>query len=48
MQVKRHYSKAPITEAVIDLRVTLPEGFSVNKLAEIHPHISHLAIISRQ
>jgi uncharacterized protein (TIGR04255 family) len=41
MQVKRHYSKAPITEAVIDLRVTLPEGFSLNKLAEIHPHISN-------
>ena|SRR5438105_3102761 len=41
MQVQRRYSKAPITEAIIDLKVTLPEGFLVDKLAAIHPHISN-------
>ncbi len=40
MQVQRHYSKAPIKEAIIDLRVTLPGDISVNKLADIHPYIS--------
>ncbi len=36
-----HYTKAPITEAIIDLRVALPEGFSVDKFLDIHPHISN-------
>jgi uncharacterized protein (TIGR04255 family) len=40
MQISGHYSKAPITEAIIDLKVTLPEGFSVNKLTELHSQIS--------
>ena len=40
MQVQRHYRKAPITEAIIDLKVTLPEGVSVGQLAEIHSSIS--------
>jgi len=40
MQIQRHYSKAPITEAVIDLKVTLTEGISVDKLKDIHPYIS--------
>ena len=40
MQISRHYSKAPITEAIIDLKVTLPENFSVDKLTEIHSQIS--------
>src|SRR5712691_10530672 len=40
MQAPRHYSRAPITEAIIDLKVTLPEGFSVDKLTDIHAHIS--------
>jgi uncharacterized protein (TIGR04255 family) len=40
MQIPRHYSKAPITEAIIDLKVTLPEDFSVDKLTEIHTRIS--------
>ncbi len=40
MQVYRHYSKAPITEAIIDLKVAFPEGFSVDALANIHAHIS--------
>ncbi len=39
MQTPVHYSRAPITEAIIDLRVTLPEGFSVDNLADIHDHI---------
>jgi uncharacterized protein (TIGR04255 family) len=39
MQTARHYSRAPITEAIIDLRVTLPDGFSVDDLADIHPDI---------
>ncbi len=34
-----HFSRAPITEAIIDLRVALPEGFSVDKLLDIHPII---------
>ncbi len=40
MQTLRHYSKAPIKEAIIDLRVVLPEGFSVDKLGDIHPLIN--------
>lgn len=40
MQEQRHYSRAPITEAIIDLRVTLPEGFSVEQLTDIHALIS--------
>ena len=40
MQVSRHYSRAPITEAIIDLKVTLPEGFAVDDLENIHAHIS--------
>jgi uncharacterized protein (TIGR04255 family) len=35
-----HFSKAPITEAIIDLRVALPEGFSVEKFLDIHSHIN--------
>lgn len=31
---KRHYSKAPIIEAVIDIQVVLPSGFSENRLTE--------------
>jgi uncharacterized protein (TIGR04255 family) len=38
--VSRHYSKAPITEALIDLKVTLPEGFSTDDLVNIHARIS--------
>ncbi len=40
MQVQRRYNKPPITEAVIDLRVNLPEGFTVDKLNAIHSRIS--------
>src|SRR5579884_4048757 len=38
--MQRHYSRAPIKEAIIDLRVTLPEGFFLEKLREIYPCIS--------
>ncbi|SRR6266851_814688 len=40
MPVLRHYLKAPITEALIDLKVTLPEEFSTDDLANIHARIS--------
>ena len=39
MQGQRRYSKAPITEAIIDLKVTLPAGFLIDKFADIHPYI---------
>ncbi len=32
---KRHYSKAPIIEALIDIQVALPSGFTESRLAEI-------------
>lgn len=32
----REYPKAPITEAIIDLRVELPSGLDVNQLNEVH------------
>lgn len=41
MQVHRHYSKAPITEAIIDLKVAFPEGFTVDQLADIYASISN-------
>lgn len=40
MQETRHYSRAPITEAIIDLRVTLPEGFAVDQFADFADRIS--------
>lgn len=48
MQVHRHYSKAPITEAIIDLKVAFPEGFSIDSLAGIHAHISDRFPIQEQ
>lgn len=36
MQLPRHYSRAPITEAIIDLKVTLPEHFSVDMLLGVY------------
>ena len=35
-----HLNKAPITEALVDLRVKLPEGTDLEKLASIHQSIS--------
>lgn len=40
MQTSVHYSQAPITEALIDLRVVPPAGLSVENLLKIHEHIS--------
>ncbi len=39
MQVRRHYSRAPITEAIIDFRLALAEDFAIDKLADIHSRI---------
>jgi uncharacterized protein (TIGR04255 family) len=36
MSTERHYEKAPITEAIIDLRVKLPEGVSLSDLERVH------------
>jgi uncharacterized protein (TIGR04255 family) len=35
MPTRRHYPKAPITEALIDIRVELPEGTTVASLAAV-------------
>lgn len=35
MSERRHYSRAPITEAIIDLRIAPPQGFSVEDLISI-------------
>ncbi len=35
----KHYSRAPITEALLDLKVILPENFSVEKFLEIHDRV---------
>lgn len=39
MQRQKHYSKAPVTEAIIDLRVILPEGLTLDNIATIHNHV---------
>jgi uncharacterized protein (TIGR04255 family) len=36
----RRYKKAPITEAIIDLRVELPEGTTVENLRGLHARLS--------
>lgn len=36
MHTSKKYSRAPIIEAIIDLRVTLPGEFPVDKLADLH------------
>lgn len=41
MQTRKHYKRAPVTEAIIDIRVTLPEGFTVEKLRDIYPFVSN-------
>lgn len=40
MYMSRHYPHPPIIEAIIDLRVALPEGFSIDRLASIHTRVS--------
>ncbi|MGH7201882.1 MAG: TIGR04255 family protein, partial [Planctomycetaceae bacterium] len=39
MAIRRHYSKAPITEALIDLRVRLPESVRLEDVATIEASI---------
>lgn len=39
MQTHRHYSRAPITEAIIDFRVALPEGFLADEFADLYSQI---------
>lgn len=39
MDSSEHFNQAPITEAVIDLRVTLPDGFTVDSIDVIHKSI---------
>lgn len=39
MYTSRHYPKPPITEAILDLRVTLPPGSSIDTLEEIHSQV---------
>jgi uncharacterized protein (TIGR04255 family) len=34
--MQKHYKKAPITEAIVDLRVTLPEDFTLDKFNDIY------------
>lgn len=40
MPERVHYSKAPITEAIIDLRITPTQGFSVEDLAPIREAVA--------
>lgn len=40
MQARRHYSRTPITEAVIDLRVAFPSEVSLAALAGMHSSIA--------
>jgi len=40
MQGQRRYKKAPIKEAVIDLRVSLPEEISLDTLGNISSLVS--------
>lgn len=39
MQAQKHYSRAPITEAIIDFRVALAEGFVADKFEVIYSRI---------
>src|SRR5258708_17077988 len=35
----RQFSRAPITEAILDLKVILPDNFPIEKFLEIHARI---------
>jgi len=39
MQTQKYYSRSPITEAIIDFRVALPEDFNADKFEDIHSRI---------
>ena len=38
-QAVRHYSRAPITEAILDLKVILPDNFPIERFLEIHARV---------
>jgi uncharacterized protein (TIGR04255 family) len=38
-QAVRHYSRAPITEAILDLKVILPDNFPIEKFLEIQARV---------
>lgn len=55
MDPQRHYPKAPITEAIIDLRVELPSGIGLEELRRAHagqeqgyPHVTQIKVASSQ
>jgi len=48
MQESKHYSKAPLTEAIIDLKVTLPDSVNIDTLSSIHPYIKELFPIKEE
>lgn len=39
MQVQKHYSRAPLTEAIIDIKGSLPSNTTIDTLAGIRPFI---------
>lgn len=39
MARQRHLTKAPITEAVVDIRASLPKGFDVTALSKLPPDV---------
>lgn len=39
MQARKHYSRAPITEALIDIQVQLPQEAKLDILAQVYPSI---------
>jgi hypothetical protein len=39
MQSPKHYSHAPITEALIDIQVKLPSGVKLDNLAQVYSSI---------
>jgi len=38
-QAVRHYSRAPITEAILDLKVILPDNFPIERFLDIHARV---------
>lgn len=40
MQVSKHYSRAPLTEAIIDIKVVLPGEVTIDTLADIYSLIN--------
>lgn len=39
MQTQKHYSRAPITEALIDIQAQLPQGIKLDVLAQVYSRI---------